>query len=324
MCDTSRILESLSDTSGVQAFILAVDPNDLADGGFLGGSLIGREFWRQMRGGGDHGARAFKTHCASRLSNTSIIGVQVNHEKQDRISTPPPKAGPARSIKNELYDSVRNALRCEVIYFLSFPTHASVLSGRLASGIRGAEMKWTNPEKLDLYGVRLVGWPEGVPAQNPSTLKVNQNKLLLEAIQNGTLKFEKLNNVGATGGCQDPSRLGSNEVNEDFSWAYDADACPSSPPFSRTAASSLHKVVNQEPVSSNNIPRPGNETDTWSLDPNLEDNTTFSPYNVDYTWIGEFSEQMAGPSRGHSDSQLNAERPHKRQRSEEPYPVKEL
>jgi hypothetical protein len=115
LCDTSRILESLSDTSGVQAFLLAVDPNDLTDGGFLGGSLIGREFWREMRGGGDHGARAFKTHCASRLPNKSIIGVQVHHETQERVaSTPPPKGGPARSIKNELYDSVRNALRCGV------------------------------------------------------------------------------------------------------------------------------------------------------------------------------------------------------------------
>jgi len=112
LCDTSRILESLSDTSGIQAFLLAVDPNDLADGGFLGGSLIGREFWRGMRGGGEHGARAFKTHCASRLKNRSINGVQVHREEQDRpTSTPPPKGGPARSIKNELYDSVRNALR---------------------------------------------------------------------------------------------------------------------------------------------------------------------------------------------------------------------
>lgn len=188
-------------------------------------------------------------------------------------------------------------------------------------------MKWTNPERLDVYGVRLVGWPEGVPAQNPSTLKVNQNKLLLEAIQNGTLKFEKVNNVGAGSSGQDASRLGSSEVNEDFSWAYDADARPPSPPLSRNAASSpLHKVVNQEPVSSNNIPRPETETNSWSLDPNLEDNTTFSPYNVDYTWIGEFSEQMAGPSRGQwdGDSQLKAERPHKRRRSEEPHPVKEL
>jgi len=113
LCDASRILESLSETSGVQAFLLAVDPNDLADGGFLGGSLIGREFWREMRGGGEHGARAFKTHCASRLPNRPVIG---DHKVQDCLSsTPPPKGGPARSIKNELYDSVRNALRCVVV-----------------------------------------------------------------------------------------------------------------------------------------------------------------------------------------------------------------
>lgn len=99
---------------------------------------------------------------------------------------------------------------------------------RLVSGIRNAEMKWTSPEKLDVYGVRLVGWPPAIPAQNPSTLKTNQNKLLLDSLENGTMRFERIivpsgstepighSNIPA-GGSFD----GQGDI--DFSWAYDAD-----------------------------------------------------------------------------------------------------
>ena len=101
---------------------------------------------------------------------------------------------------------------------------------RLASGIRNAEMKWSNPERLDVYGVRLVGWPEGIPAQNPSSLKAGQNKALLEALQSGSMRFER---------SDDPTRLrppaqvsdpNEEDAAEDFSWAYDADAGLNSPP----------------------------------------------------------------------------------------------
>jgi hypothetical protein len=186
-------------------------------------------------------------------------------------------------------------------------------------------MKWTNPERLDVYGVRLVGWPEGVPAQNPSTLKVNQNKLLLEAIQNGTLKFEKVNQVGIGGEGEDPSRLGSGEVNEDFSWAYDADArLPSPSHLDNVASFHSQKVINQTPVASDNLHKTGSSSQ-WTLDHNLVDNTMFSQYNADYTWDGEFSERVLEPSGGQwdGDLQLQAERPRKRQRSEEPFPGKE-
>lgn len=114
LCDTSRILESLSEVSGVQSFLLAVDPNDPSDGGFLGGSLIGREFWRVgMRGGGETGARAFKAFYATHAQTTA----KSNHIQmiERHIPTPPPKVkgpeGPAKSLKNELYETVRNALR---------------------------------------------------------------------------------------------------------------------------------------------------------------------------------------------------------------------
>jgi hypothetical protein len=60
---------------------------------------------------------------------------------------------------------------------------------RTTTGQRHAEMKWSNHEKLDAYGVRLEGWPTGVPKQNPSTLSSSQNKAILEALESGKMKF---------------------------------------------------------------------------------------------------------------------------------------
>jgi hypothetical protein len=60
---------------------------------------------------------------------------------------------------------------------------------RRATGVRGAEMKWSNPDRLNVYGVRMVGWPDGVPHLNPSSLSANQNQAILDALQNGTLRF---------------------------------------------------------------------------------------------------------------------------------------
>ena len=112
LCSTSSILESLSETAGVQSFLLAIDPNDPSDGGFLGGSLIGREFWRGMRGGGDTGARSFKAFYNSQSQTMARAGLAAERH----IPTPPPlkgkPEGSARSLKNELYETVRNALRC--------------------------------------------------------------------------------------------------------------------------------------------------------------------------------------------------------------------
>jgi len=109
-------LESLAETSGVQSFLLAIDPHDTSDGGFLGGSLLGREFWRGFRGGGESGARSFKTHCTTVLpklethvptseANTSTIG--QGQAFRPSVLNP----GSAKSLKNDLYEVVRNALR---------------------------------------------------------------------------------------------------------------------------------------------------------------------------------------------------------------------
>ncbi|KAJ3906714.1 hypothetical protein F5879DRAFT_945006 [Lentinula edodes] len=182
LVNLSRILESLSGVFGIESFLLAVDPEDITSQSFLGGTIIGREFWRGMRAGGESGAKAFKEQCIKNkgsknvphsvahnqhplsgnsskfISPSSVINVSSKHS--------------AKNVKVELYEGVRNALRT-------------------VSGIRNAEMKWSNHDRLFTYGVCLVGWPSDIPAKNPSTLKADQNKRLLELLNNGTLRFIK-------------------------------------------------------------------------------------------------------------------------------------
>lgn len=99
-------------------------------------------------------------------------------------------------------------------------------------------MKWTHPERLDVYGVRLSGWPEDVPTANPSGLKTSQNKKLLQLLQCGVLCFKPI--VEINEGTSPPDTDAAleqtvdttqfndelqyppeGEVEEDFSWAYD-------------------------------------------------------------------------------------------------------
>ena len=112
LCDTSRALESLAEVAGVQSFILAVDPSEPFESGFLGGSVVGREYWRGLRGGGEGGARAFKAYSINHLQR------QPANRNTAHIPRPssPPKGGSAKSLKNELYESVRNALRYTLIF----------------------------------------------------------------------------------------------------------------------------------------------------------------------------------------------------------------
>lgn len=114
LLEVSKILESLSTSSGVQSFLLAVDPYNPSDGGFLGGSIVGREFWRGLRGGGETGAKAFKTHCTSQLrsgeARMDATSTQTSIASQHSVP-PAPKAYHAKSLKNELYERVRSGLR---------------------------------------------------------------------------------------------------------------------------------------------------------------------------------------------------------------------
>ncbi|KAJ7593136.1 hypothetical protein C8J56DRAFT_930471 [Mycena floridula] len=163
LTQVSRTLESLA-ICGIQSFVLAVDPiaNDTISETFLGGTSLGREFWRTLRNGGETGAKVFlsKAHnCATSFENAP-----------GPSST---KVMPAKTLKTELYERFRQALR-------------------IASDSKNAEMKWTNHSKLvELYNVQLIGWPEDIPVANPSTLKVEQNKVLLKLLEAGTLHFVK-------------------------------------------------------------------------------------------------------------------------------------
>lgn len=94
---------------------------------------------------------------------------------------------------------------------------------REVSGIRKAEMKWTNPERLSLYGVRMVGWPSDIPAANPSSLKASQNQRLLELVEQGELKFEKTMVTGLEGPPPSDTSQSTHDTAEDFSWVYDAE-----------------------------------------------------------------------------------------------------
>ena len=106
LLNTTHILESLHEVTGVHSVFLSVDPGDPKDKGFLGGTVLGREFWRSLRGGGDIGFRSFKVHCHN--------GTRAS-EPGDSGTTPFPteilKRGPASSRKAEVYTNIRSALR---------------------------------------------------------------------------------------------------------------------------------------------------------------------------------------------------------------------
>ncbi|KAI0787666.1 hypothetical protein C8Q74DRAFT_1253160 [Fomes fomentarius] len=172
----SQQLESLENVAGLQSFFLVVNPNDLRDEGFLGGTITGREFWRGHRGCGAAGVEAFKARCVRSQVNAprQVMTAGSSHlpptPQLHPYSDVPRKKSQAREVKAELYGAMRDALR-------------------VTSGIRNAEMKWTNHSNLDVYGVRIVGWPDDVPQQNPSTLSVAQNRLILELLNGGKLHF---------------------------------------------------------------------------------------------------------------------------------------
>ena len=88
-------------------------------------------------------------------------------------------------------------------------------------------MKWTDHSKLEAaYGIHVTGWPSSVPLQNPSSLSVAQNRQVLEALRNGTMRFQR---IGQSSSCHtDTSPLETSkdrpgaaaDENMDISWAY--------------------------------------------------------------------------------------------------------
>jgi hypothetical protein len=92
-------------------------------------------------------------------------------------------------------------------------------SDRSTSGIRNAEMKWTNHGNLSVYGVRLEGWPTSIPMQNPSTLSTNQNRELRDALASGILKFCRINTETSTPFDATSTSYGPTGSSNDLSWA---------------------------------------------------------------------------------------------------------
>lgn len=110
LVEASKVLESLSSVTGIQSFLLAVDPHDPQDTGFLGGSIIGREYYRGLRGGGIAGASSFKTFLHKRLPTQQE---EIDIRETSPHPTPTPAATrTAKKAKLELYESIRSQLRC--------------------------------------------------------------------------------------------------------------------------------------------------------------------------------------------------------------------
>ena len=93
--------------------------------------------------------------------------------------------------------------------------------------MRNAEMKWTNHSKLSVYGVRLNGWPDGVPVQSPSTFSVAQNRLLLDLLHEGKLHFSRLDgvtipeaNFGEDGILSEGDENAIFEDSIDYTWGF--------------------------------------------------------------------------------------------------------
>lgn len=108
LVSTSQTLEALHQTAGLHSFFLAVDPTDPTDNGFLGGTVLGREFWRGLRNGGVSGAKAFKMQTMSFHSST----LESFHDHHQAPNASMDKRTPAQRLKSEVYAGIRTALRC--------------------------------------------------------------------------------------------------------------------------------------------------------------------------------------------------------------------
>jgi len=195
LASTCQVLESLYVAAGVQSFVVAVNPNDAEDEGFLAGTPLGKEFWTSLRGGGAGGAKAFKSFAISTFQDPSSPSTSTFHG----TGIPSRQKETAHSLKSEVYARVRTLLRA-------------------TSGIRQAEMKWTNHTNLSVYGVRLEGWPSSIPMQNPSTLSSSQNRELRDALSNGTLKFCRINAEASASLVSGETSYGSAGNLNDLSW----------------------------------------------------------------------------------------------------------
>ena len=194
--------------------MVAINPNDTEDEGFLGGTPLGKEFWTSLRGGGTAGAKALKSLAISTFQDPSSPSTSTFHG----IGVSSRQKETAHSLKSEVYARVRTLLRRVCDSFHPLRLLMACRNDRATSGIRQAEMKWTNHGNLSVYGVRLEGWPSSIPMQNPSTLPSSQNRALRDALSNGTLKFCRINTEPSTPPVSGETSYGSAGNLSDMSW----------------------------------------------------------------------------------------------------------
>jgi hypothetical protein len=224
LTDTSNQLETLGHITGIESFFLAVDPADIKNDGFLGGTVAGREFWRGQRYGGQSGAKAFQLHCLKLAAVSSSTPSDSTQDNADTVasSSSPVESSSGAKVKAELYETFRNALRYFCFTLISQCTN---VVGRATSGVRNAEMKWTSHSRLELYGVSIIGWPDDIPCQNPSTLKIYQNKKILQLFKDGGIKFiriiraAKAETAAAAEDTETAKRSNADVEGDPFVWA---------------------------------------------------------------------------------------------------------
>ncbi|KAF8676856.1 hypothetical protein RhiXN_03412 [Rhizoctonia solani] len=162
-------LEHLHQALGYDGFLAVVTPVDAdGDGGITAGTKVGLEFWKGLRGGGLAGLKSLKLRCkASRETMGALSDRLGGNTNSTTTSTASRKS---LDIKQELNSAMRNALR-------------------EAAGDPLAEMRWTKPDQLEGYGVRIIGWPPEIALRNPSNNPVRDNKTLLQLLKSGQLRF---------------------------------------------------------------------------------------------------------------------------------------
>lgn len=141
-------LEHLHQALGYDGFLAVVTPVDAdGDGGITAGTKLGLDFWKGLRGGGLAGLKSLKLRCKASKDQMGAIPDRLASNTNGSIAMTASRK--SLDIKQELNSAMRNALR-------------------EAAGDPLAEMRWTKPEQLEGYGVRIIGWPPDIALRNPS------------------------------------------------------------------------------------------------------------------------------------------------------------
>ncbi|CAE7130684.1 unnamed protein product [Rhizoctonia solani] len=141
-------LEHLHQALGYDGFLAVVTPVDAdGDGGITAGTKTGLEFWKGLRGGGLAGLKSLKLRCKGNRETMGAVPERLGPSPV--VAAASTASRKSLDIKQELNSAMRNALRD-------------------AAGDPLAEMRWTKPEQLEGYGVRIIGWPPEIALRNPS------------------------------------------------------------------------------------------------------------------------------------------------------------